>query len=61
MPFSAEKKLTLLKNDIKVMIETIEDPVAQLAALHSYKENKKQDFDFLENMLHNISNGKYSL
>ena len=61
MPFSAEKKLTLLKNDIKVMIETIEDPAAQLAALHSYKENKKQDFDFLENMWHNISNGKYSL
>ena len=61
MPLSSEKKLKLVKNDIKVMIETIEDPSAQLAALHTYKENKNNDLEFLEIMLQDISDGKYSL
>ena len=61
MPISIEKKLQLVKNDIKVMIETIEDPAAQLAVLHSYKQNKNEDLEFLENMLQDISNGKYSV
>ena len=61
MPISIEKKLQLVKNDIKVMIETIEDPAGQLAVLHSYKENKNEDLEFLENMLQDISNGKYSV
>ena len=59
MPLSIENKLKMVRNDIKVMIETIEDPAAQLAVLHNYKENKNQDLEFLENMLQDISNGTY--
>ena len=48
-------------NDIKVMIETIEDLAGQLAVLHCYKENKNEDLEFLEIMLQDIFNGKYSV
>ena len=42
------------------MIETIEEPSVQLTLLHVYKANKNKDLEFLENMLYEISDGKYS-
>ena len=35
-PLSVEKKIQIIKNDIKVMIETIKDPLVQLTLLHVY-------------------------
>ena len=48
-----------LKNDIKIMISSIDDAIGQLNLWQYYQENKQQGKEFLENMLDDISNGAF--
>ena len=56
---SDKKIIQNLKNEIKIMISTTEDPIGQLNLWQYYNENKHQGKEFLENMLSNITNGAF--
>ena len=49
-----------LKNDIKIMIELVEDPLVQLNLKSFYDENKTKGVEFLENMLHGLTSDDYT-
>ena len=49
-----------LKNDIKIMIELVEDPLVQLNLKSFYDENKTKGVEFLENMLHGLTSNDYT-
>ena len=50
-----------LKNDIKIMIELVEDSLVQLNLKSFYDENKTKGVEFLENMLHGLTSDDYTL
>ena len=49
-----------LKNDIKIMIELVEDPLVQLNLKSFCGENKTKGVEFLENMLHGLTSDDYT-
>ena len=51
---SDQVKLKTLKSEIKVMIETLEDPGGQLALFQYYQDNKQKGADFLQTLLDKI-------
>ena len=56
---SDQVKLKTLKSEIKVMIETLEDPGGQLALFQYYRDNKHKGADFLQTLQDEISNGDF--
>ena len=58
---SEEDEIKDVKNEIKIMIQIVEDNDLKLFLKAYYDDNKKKGVDFLKKMLDGITNGDMSL